>query len=94
MNNPPSEIDGANVLEWAWSGDKPFGYIHYENGKVAAKIYGLAICKYENGDGVYRFSCNEHWETEQDQKYGSINEAKLNIPLQYQSVIAKWQSQK
>ncbi|MYM58619.1 hypothetical protein GTG28_05220 [Vibrio sp. OCN044] len=65
MSNPPRQIDGANVIEWAWSGDKPFGYIHYE-----------------------------HWETEQDQKYSSINEAKLNIPLQYQSVNAKWQSQK
>ena len=27
MKIPPAEIDGARVLEWAWSGDKPFGVI-------------------------------------------------------------------
>ena len=24
---PPNEIDGARVIEWAWSGDGPFGEV-------------------------------------------------------------------
>lgn len=29
MNRPPAKLDGAEVLWWAWSGEAPFGLIHY-----------------------------------------------------------------
>ena len=41
---PPSHLDNANVLYWPWSGDQPFGFIHYINGAIAAEIYGFVIC--------------------------------------------------
>ena len=87
---PPEKIDGARVVEWAWS-DAPFGEVIYEDGEVAAIIHGLAICRYDNSANIYRFSCNEHWECEQDQVYTSVELAKSELPKQYQKVEAIWQ---
>ncbi len=87
---PPSEIDGAEVLEWAWSGEVPFGLLKYQDGTVASKIFGLAICRYRNSNAIYRFSCNEKWESEQDSDYSTISEAKAALPNQYKDIKAVW----
>ena len=57
---PPEYIDGARVLEWAWS-EVPFGELRHNDGSPAAAIHGLAVCQYEGSLHVYRFSCNAHW---------------------------------
>lgn len=91
MNNrhetisPPDYIDGAKVLQWAWSGHYPFGLVNLH------EVYGLAICQYENSTTFYRFSCNKNWETLQDCPYDSIKEAVEQLPEQYCRVIANWQ---
>ncbi len=88
---PPNTIDNAKVLEWAWSGNEPFGEIKDTNNiQPSIKIFGLALCQYEKSGTIYRFSCTEEWECEQDTNYSSIEEAKLNIPKQYQSQKIKW----
>ncbi len=93
-NKPPKEIDGAKVLLWAWSGKEPFGIIKYlggsMDGKIAAEIYGLAICQYEKSGEIYRFSCNKDRETEQDSLHDLIEEAKEQLPAQYKNVQAVW----
>ena len=94
MNTPPAEIDGARVLEWAWSGDKPFGVIPCGATEPPIEIFGLAICQYPASEKVYRFSCNSNWEVEQDSDYESSIEAKANLPRQYQEVKAVWESYK
>ncbi|NMF47753.1 hypothetical protein HHL01_06120 [Pseudoalteromonas arctica] len=90
MSSPPLKIDGAIVLEWAWSGNKPFGVVKYQNGEVASEIFGLAICAYPDSDQVYIFSCDCDWETEQDSQYNSIQNAKDYLPEQYRHVKANW----
>lgn len=90
MSKPKNEIDGAKVLYWAWSGSIPFGFVGDENNHIASEIYGLAICQYENSEDVYRFSCDENWETQQDQVYDSVNQAIENLPDQYRNVKADW----
>lgn len=90
MSKPPKTIDGAEVIEWAWSGEKPFGVLRYESGSIASEIYGLAICRYPKSGEIYRFSCNSEWETEQDAPYESEEKAKTYLPLQYQQVKANW----
>ncbi|MCF2907224.1 hypothetical protein L1285_02545 [Pseudoalteromonas sp. DL2-H2.2] len=92
MSKPPKEIDGAKVVEWAWSGERPFGVLRYESGETASEIFGLAICQYDESDIIYRFSCDSVWEAEQDSGYGSVAEAKENLPEQYRDVKAKWQN--
>ncbi|MEY4529714.1 MAG: hypothetical protein RLZZ156_435 [Deinococcota bacterium] len=86
---PPPELDGARVLEWAWS-DEMFGIVNFSNGKVAAIIHGLAICQYTNDPRVYRFSCDHQWSVYQDQIYDSVQEAKDHLPEQYRLVQAQW----
>ena len=88
---PPQHIDGARVVEWAWS-DEPFGELKDEDGGVAVVIHALAICQYDGSTEVYRFSCNEQWECQQDEPYESVDLAKSELPKQYQRVEAVWQS--
>ena len=86
IHEPPAEIDGAKVVEWAWSGDYPFGEVP---GAASPGIYGLAIATYD-GQEFYRFSCDCEWETQQDEPYGTIDEAKRQLPDQYRNVEAIW----
>jgi hypothetical protein len=86
---PPSHIDGALVLEWAWS-ETPFGHVRFADGSTAAAIHGLAIARYPNSEVIYRFSCNARWETEQDAAYTSVDEAKALLPEQYGQSPVLW----
>lgn len=86
MREPPPELDGARVIEWAWSGDQPFGEVI---GADSPQIYGIAIATY-NDQNFYRFSCDQEWETQQDGLFDSIEEAKRQLPNQYRMVEVKW----
>ena len=86
---PPSHIDGAVVLEWAWS-QLPLGHVFFEDGTIAATIHGLALCQYPDSETIYRFSCNANWEPEQDADYSSIAEAKALLSEQYRQALVVW----
>ncbi len=90
LKPPPPEIDGARVLEWAWS-ERPFGEILDTEGRLVAVIHGLALCRYDDSGQIYRFSCDADWECQQDGVYGSLAEAKANLPAQYRRVESAWQ---
>ncbi|MBK1835701.1 hypothetical protein [Roseibacillus ishigakijimensis] len=85
-HEPPTEIDGARVIEWAWSGDQPFGEVP---GADSPEIFGLAIATYDDRE-FYRFSCDRNWETQQDGLYDSVDDAKRLLPDQYRLVEANW----
>ena len=85
--HPPAKIDGAKVVEWAWSGLTPFGEVP---GADSPMIFGLAIATYDDTQ-FYRFSCDSNWETVQDGLYDSIDDAKAQLPDQYRNVNANWQ---
>jgi hypothetical protein len=90
-NECPDELDGAKVIRWAWSGDKPFGFLRYEgDSHDPIEIYGLAICHYRDSDTVYRFSCDKNWEVQQDGLYESVEDALTQLPDQYRLIVAKW----
>lgn len=90
MHNLPKHIDGAAVLEWAWSGVQPFGRVCADDGSTEIEVFGLALCCYLNDSKVYRFSCDAMWEAVQDFCYGSIAEAKAALPVQYRMVDINW----
>lgn len=87
---PPRQIDGADVLEWAWS-DQAFGVVATvgRHGD-AIPIHGLALCQYADTATIYRFSCDQHWETQQDADYESVAAAKAALPVQYRHVPVRW----
>jgi len=85
MSAPPPELDGAEVLAWAWSGDDtPFGFV----GEVP--IHGLAIVRYAGAATVYRLSCDRAWQTQQDADYATVEDAQRLLPAQYRRVPAVW----
>ncbi|MGK5053268.1 hypothetical protein [Janthinobacterium sp. RB2P8] len=85
----PTHLDGARVLAWAWS-DLPFGHVTADTGAAPVAIHGLAVCRYGDEAQVYRFSCDEHWDTVQDEVYASVDEARGQLPAQYRAVTAAW----
>ncbi len=92
IRKPPQEIDGARVLYWACSGDKPFFVMCDTNGNPVAKIFGLAVARYEHSGQIYRFSCDANWETENDSACGQDVEHAKNTPsTQYDISQVKWQ---
>jgi hypothetical protein len=80
---PPSHLDSAKVLYWAWSGDKPFGTMEYVDGRIAAEIFGFAICLLAGT--LFRFSCDRQWEVQNDMDFPSIQEAMDFSYPQYQN---------
>ena len=86
---PPTHLDGARVLAWAWS-DLPFGHVAADDDAGPIAVHGLAVCRYGDEARVYRFSCNAHWETLQDEVYASVDEARERLPAQYRAVAATW----
>ena len=86
---PPSHLDGARVLAWAWS-DLPFGHVAAEDGAAPIAIHGLAVCRYADEAQVYRFSCDAQWETLQDDVYASVDEAREQLPAQCRAVAVVW----
>ena len=84
LKPPPEYLDDAKVVKWAWSGEKPFGFVGEE------AIYGLAICQYSGSNSVYRFSCDKDWVTIQDAQHDSIEQAINHLPEQYKNVFAEW----
>lgn len=89
---PPDELDGAKVIKWAWSGDKPFGLIPMvdADSDEPIEIYGLAICRYDDSGNVYRFSCDKEWEVQQDGLYESVDDALRQLPDQYRLIETNW----
>lgn len=87
---PPREIDGAEVLFWAWSFPQPFFEMPASDHSSSVPIHGLAVCRYRAGE-VYRFSCNASWETENDTDCATPDEALVAPSAQYDVTSVKWQ---
>jgi len=54
------------------------------------EVFGLAICKYEDSDNFYHFSCDKNREIVQDSLYNSIDNAIRFLPEQYKNVERNW----
>src|SRR5437870_293983 len=89
MNRPPPTLDGARVLWWAWSGEVPFGVLDGAAGDDGL-VYGFAVCRYDSG-ALYRFTCNRRWEVVQDLDHADEEEAKADIPSNYDASRVEWQ---
>ena len=87
---PPTELDGAKVLKWAWSGDLPLGFVPIQDSEHKISIYGIAVCAYENSEVFYRFSCDDQWEVINDSHYETMQQAIDELPSQYKMVAAVW----
>lgn len=89
MSMSPPMLDGAHVLWWAWAGNEPFGELPGAKGDDRL-VFGFAVCRYDTGE-LYRFTCNRHWQVVQDMDHQDENEAKADIPAQYDASRVVWQ---
>ena len=87
---PPREIDGAEVVLWAWSGPQPFFVMPSTQSGASVAIHGLAICRYAKTGAVYRLSCNSAWETENDSAYSSVDDATRGQSAHYDVDSVQW----
>ncbi|WML48518.1 hypothetical protein RCG23_25410 [Neobacillus sp. PS3-34] len=74
----PSELDGAKVIQYTKNVvSNDFGFVLYqeESTKKKVKITGIAIAKYEDGEGFYLFSCDLNWQVIGDYFFFSLDEA-------------------
>ena len=72
---PPDELDGAEVLLWAYNPVEPFFIMRYTDGTEYKPIHGFAICRYKGSDIFYKFSCDHDWNVEGDFDEPSIEAA-------------------
>jgi len=88
---PPRQLDGADVLHLAVSHPKPFFVMEYATeSSPGSAVHGLAVCQYATGQ-VYRFSCDESWEVQNDFDFPSV-EAALGVQSgQYDTAKLGWQ---
>ena len=89
---PPNQLDGATVVLWAWSSDRPFFEMPYSDGSGGIPIHGLAVCRYDESEAVYRFSCDSHWDVQNDTDHKSIDDARTCPSAQYDVERVKWQT--
>jgi hypothetical protein len=90
MRRPPSSLDGADVLFWAWSGDDPFFAMKDTEGSHVADIFGLAICRYAKSNQIYIFSCDQNWEVQGDSVWDTPEEAMAVRSTQYDTRRVRW----
>lgn len=62
----------------------------HPNTETGINIFGLAICQYEHSATVYRFSCSQNWETENDSDFDSIEDAMNTESSQYDISKIHW----
>lgn len=72
---PPNELDGAEVILWAFNPKKPFFLMENSDGTPYKPIHGFAICQYTGEKQYFKFSCDIEWNVENDMDFDSIEEA-------------------
>ncbi len=84
---PPDELDGAEVIFWAYSPIVPFFIMEYSDGAPYKSIHGFAICRYPGDSKFYMFSCDHEWNVTGDFDADSIEEAQQDANSQTQEPI-------
>ncbi|PKO11715.1 MAG: hypothetical protein CVU39_27915 [Chloroflexi bacterium HGW-Chloroflexi-10] len=72
---PPDELDGAEVILWAYNPEKPFFMMQYVDGTDYKPIHGFAICRCKGAELFYKVSCDSAWNVENDSDHASIEDA-------------------
>ena len=80
----PNQLDGANVLYYTDKGN--YGTVKYENGKIAHRIFYIAICQYNDDKDYYLFLCDESLDVVSDSVWSSLEQCMSIAKQQYGSI--------
>lgn len=89
MTKPPSQLDTAQVLYWAWAGNEPFRRALDKENSSYTTIYGLAICFLDGT--IYSFACDQNWNVIFDSDFSSIQGAMKSAGMQNPDRQILWQ---
>ena len=89
MDDPPRQLDGANVLCWAVS--RSGAFYELRHGGRIIKVSAMTVCRYPDGDRYYLFKCDQFWNVVFDWDCESIHEAKALAGEQAVESL-EWQS--
>lgn len=90
---PPTQIDSALVLEYIildTTQSKTGKTAHIVAGKTVEAVFGLAICKYSDGQEFYLFYCDRYWKTITDTYHDTIEKAKEQAEHEFSNTRAAW----
>lgn len=73
MNEPPVQLDGADVLCWTVSNQ---GGFYKDNSDPPNIIAGMAVARYADGGPYYLFKCDSGWRVVHDWDCESLNGAR------------------
>ena len=94
MDEPPGLLDGARVLAFAVvdaSVVPTGGTTHRIEDEMLGPAAGLAIAKYDDGDGqFYLFYCDPAWQVVTDTCHPSLELARDQAEFEYRGVSARW----
>ena len=88
-----ADIDGAMLLQYVifTSQNSRTGHsIHTNSGLETPVPYGLAICKYEDSEGVYLFYCNSEWKPITDTWHPNVQAAQAQAAFEYEELENTW----
>jgi hypothetical protein len=93
MNQPPQDIDGAQVVRWTPIDERHTRTEkceHIINGNAVHSVFGLAICRYPNQTGYYLFGCDYDWAAVTDTFHDMIEDALRQAEFEYRGVTETW----
>lgn len=94
MDEPPGLLDGARVLAFTVvdvSVVSTGGTTHRIEDEMLGPAAGLAIAKYDGGDGqFYLFYCDPAWQVVTDTCHSSQELAREQAEFEYRGVSARW----
>jgi hypothetical protein len=98
MGEPPETLDGARVLWFAvidGSVTPTGGTTHRIEDQVLGPAAGLAIARYDDGDGqFYLFYCDPTWQVVTDTCHPLLELAWEQAEFEYRGVSARWRTRR
>jgi hypothetical protein len=93
MDNIPVEVGGAEVYSYIIltnTNNKTDNTRHFVDGELLDNFYGLAIYKFDGGQGFYLYYCDENWNEVTDTYHETIEAAKRQAECEFTNTINSW----
>jgi hypothetical protein len=92
MVEPPSHLDNARVLQFTFAfAGSDFGCVHDMDTRQDVLIVALANSQYAGDEqSLYVFACDKDWNVIGDLMFGSLDEAKAQAEMYYETGPVKW----
>jgi hypothetical protein len=88
-----TELGGAKILEYltlTLEQKRAGNTSHVIGGKEQVEFSGLAICQYEDDEGIYLFYCDSEWNVLTDTWHETVKDAEDQASFEFEGLEYKW----